>query len=135
MVNSVTLVGYLGRDAELKYTNGQGAAVSSLMLATTEHWTDRSGLKQERTEWHRVVVWGKQAESLSEYLTKGKLIYVMGRLQTRQWEDKDGNKRYTTEIRADRVQLLGGKRDGGVPEARDEEPSGQTPVEDSDVPF
>ena len=111
-VNKVILVGNLGRDAELRYTPG-GAAVATLNLATTEVWNDRNNQRQEKTEWHRVVLWGKQAESLQEYLTKGKQIYVEGRLQTRQWDDKDGNKRYTTEIKADRVTLLGGGGGGG----------------------
>ena len=106
-VNKVILVGNLGRDAELRYTPG-GAAVATLNMATTEVWNDKAGQRQEKTEWHRVVLWGKPAESLTEYLTKGKQIYVEGRLQTRQWDDKDGNKRYTTEIRGDRVVLLGG---------------------------
>jgi single-strand DNA-binding protein len=106
-VNKVILVGNLGRDAELRFTPG-GAAVSTINMATTEIWNDKGGQRQERTEWHRVVVWGKTAESLAEYLTKGRQIYVEGRLQTRQWDDKDGNKRYTTEIRADRIVLLGG---------------------------
>jgi len=105
-VNKVILVGNLGRDAELRYTPG-GAAVATLNLATTEVWNDRNNQRQEKTEWHRIVLWGKTAESLQEYLTKGKQIYVEGRLQTRQWDDKDGNKRYTTEIKADRVTLLG----------------------------
>ena len=104
-VNKVILVGNLGRDAELRYTPG-GAAVATLNLATTEVWNDRNNQRQEKTEWHRIVLWGKTAESLQEYLTKGKQIYVEGRLQTRQWDDKDGNKRYTTEIKADRVTLL-----------------------------
>jgi len=111
-VNKVILVGNLGRDAELRYTPG-GAAVATLNLATTEVWNDRNNQRQEKTEWHRVVLWGKPAESLQEYLTKGKQIYVEGRLQTRQWDDKDGNKRYTTEIKADRVTLLGGGGGGG----------------------
>jgi single-strand DNA-binding protein len=106
-VNKVILVGNLGRDAELRYTPG-GAPVATLNLATTEVWNDKAGQKQEKTEWHRVVLWGKSAETLSEYLVKGKQIYVEGRLQTRQWDDKDGNKRYTTEIRGDRIVLLGG---------------------------
>ena len=107
-VNKVILVGNLGRDAELRYTPG-GAAVANLNLATTEVWNDKSsGQKQEKTEWHRIVLWGKSAESLSEYLTKGKQIYVEGRLQTRKWQDKDGNDKYTTEIRGDRIVLLGG---------------------------
>jgi single-strand DNA-binding protein len=111
-VNKVILVGNLGRDSELRYTPG-GAAVATLNLATTEVWNDKSGQKQEKTEWHRIVLWGKQAESLQEYLTKGKQIYVEGRLQTRQWDDKDGNKKYTTEIKADRITLLGGGGGGG----------------------
>ena len=111
-VNKVILVGNLGRDAELRYTPG-GAAVATLNMATTEVWNDKAGQKQEKTEWHRVVLWGKTAESLAEYLTKGKQIYVEGRLQTRQWDDKDGNKRYTTEIKADRVTLLGSSGGGG----------------------
>ena len=98
--NKVILVGNLGRDAELRYTPG-GAAVATINMATTEVWNDKAGQRQEKTEWHRVVLWGKPAESLTEYLTKGKQIYVEGRLQTRQWDDKDGNKRYTTEIRGD----------------------------------
>jgi single-strand DNA-binding protein len=106
-VNKVILVGNLGRDAELRYTPG-GAPVATLNLATTEVWNDKAGQRQEKTEWHRVVLWGKTAESLSEYLVKGKQLYIEGRLQTRQWDDKDGNKRYTTEIRGDRIVLLGG---------------------------
>jgi len=111
-VNKVILVGNLGRDAELRYTPG-GAAVATINMATTEVWNDKSGQRQEKTEWHRVVLWGKSAESLTEYLTKGKQIYVEGRLQTRQWDDKDGNKRYTTEIRGDRIVLLSGGGRGG----------------------
>src|SRR3954469_16834324 len=113
-VNKVILVGNLGRDAELRYTPG-GAPVATLNLATTEVWNDKtSGQKQEKTEWHRIVLWGKSAESLSEYLTKGKQIYVEGRLQTRKWQDKDGNDKYTTEIRADRITLLGGGGGGAA---------------------
>src|SRR4029078_1676080 len=113
-VNKVILVGNLGRDAELRYTPG-GAAVATLNMATTEVWNDKtSGQKQEKTEWHRVALWGTSAESLSEYLTKGKQIYVEGRLQTRKWQDKDGNDKYTTEIRGDRIVLLGGGGSVGV---------------------
>ena len=111
-VNKVILVGNLGRDAEIRYTSG-GTAVATLSLATTDIWTDKGGQRQEKTEWHRVVLWGKTAETLQEYLLKGRQIYVEGRLQTRQWDDRDGNKRYTTETRADRVVLLGGR--GGGP--------------------
>jgi len=113
-VNKVILVGNLGRDAELRYTPG-GAPVATLNMATTEVWNDKaSGQKQEKTEWHRVILWGKSAESLSEYLTKGKQIYVEGRLQTRKWQDKDGHDKYTTEIRGDRIVLLGGGGGGGT---------------------
>jgi single-strand DNA-binding protein len=142
-VNKVILVGNLGRDAELRYTPG-GAPVATLNLATTEVWNDKGGQRQEKTEWHRVVLWGKTAESLNEYLTKGKQIYVEGRLQTRQWDDKDGNKRYTTEIRGDRVVLLGGGG-GGARQARgataavpaDEQSMGEPASEltDDDIPF
>src|SRR5512132_2934043 len=120
-VNKVILVGNLGRDAELRYTPG-GAAVATLNLATTEVWHDKaSGQKQEKTEWHRIVLWGKSAESLSEYLTKGKQIFVEGRLQTRKWQDKDGNDKYTTEIVADRMQMLGSRqgRGGGAERERE----------------
>ena len=106
-VNKVILVGNLGRDAELRYTPG-GAAVATLNLATTEVFKDREGQKKEDTQWHRVILWGKTAETLQDYLTKGKQIYVEGKLQTRKWKDKDGNDKYTTEIRGDRVVLLGG---------------------------
>jgi single-strand DNA-binding protein len=146
-VNKVILVGNLGRDAELRYTPG-GAAVATLNLATTEVWNDKGGQRQEKTEWHRIVLWGKQAESLQEYLTKGKQIYVEGRLQTRQWDDKDGNKKYTTEIKADRITLLGGGGGGGRSASTDrggavaahagggggDEPP-MEPITDDDIPF
>ena len=140
-VNKVILVGNLGRDAELRFTPG-GAPVATLSLATTEVWNDKSGQRQEKTEWHRVVLWGKMAESLAESLVKGKQIYVEGRLQTRQWDDKDGNKRYTTEIRGDRLVLLGGGGGGrGAQAARGEateqtaaaEPAAE--LTDDDIPF
>ncbi|OFV92664.1 MAG: single-stranded DNA-binding protein [Acidobacteria bacterium RIFCSPLOWO2_12_FULL_65_11] len=144
-VNKVILVGNLGRDAELRYTPG-GAAVSTINMATTEVWNDKAGQRQEKTEWHRVVLWGKTAESLTEYLTKGKQIYVEGRLQTRQWDDKDGNKRYTTEIRGDRIVLLGGGGGRGAPVAMTDrgEAAGAAapgaaenaePLTDDDIPF
>src|SRR5882672_7440782 len=145
-VNKVILVGNLGRDAELRYTPA-GAAVATINMATTEVWNDKAGQRQEKTEWHRVVLWGKQAETLTEYLTKGKQIYVEGRLQTRQWDDKDGNKRYTTEIRGDRIVLLssGGRGSGADrgadPGAHAAGPSGgpapdtSEPLTDDDIPF
>jgi single-strand DNA-binding protein len=140
-VNKVILVGNLGRDAELRYTPG-GAAVATLNMATTEVWTDKGGQRQEKTEWHRVVFWGKVAESLTEYLTKGKQVYVEGRLETRQWNDKDGNKRYTTEIKGDKIVLLGGgggggQRGGGASRSSgggEESMGGGQPSHGSDVP-
>ena len=111
-LNKVQLIGNLGRDAELRYTQG-GQAVATLNMATTEVWNDKAGQRQEKTEWHRVVLWGKSAESLNEYLVKGKQIYVEGKLQTRKWSDKEGIERYTTEINAFSIVLLGGGRDSG----------------------
>ncbi len=118
-VNKVIIVGNLGRDAEVRRTPG-GAAVTTISVATTEVWTDKSsGERQERTEWHRVVIWGKTAESLEQYLLKGRQIYVEGKLQTRKWQDRDGNDKYTTEIRSDRIVLLGGRGGGGGAEGGD----------------
>ena len=103
-VNKAILVGNLGRDPELRHTpNGQ--AVVNFTLATSESWTDKSGERQERTEWHRIVVWGRQAEMCNQYLSKGRTVYVEGRIQTREWEDKEGAKRYTTEINASSVNV------------------------------
>lgn len=135
-VNKVILVGNLGREAELRYTPG-GAPVATITMATTEAWTDKSGQKQEKTEWHRVVIWGKTAESLSEYLTKGKQVYIEGRLQTREWTDKDGQKRFTTEIRSDRIVLLGGgeRRDAGPAHVRDEDIGHERTDDGDDPPF
>ena len=111
-VNKAILVGNLGRDPELRHTpNGQ--AVVNFTLATSENWTDKNGERQERTEWHRIVVWGKTAEMCNQYLSKGRTVYIEGRIQTREWEDKDGNKRYTTEINAQTVQFIGPRTDGG----------------------
>lgn len=147
-VNKVILVGHLGRDAELRYTPG-GAAVATLNLATSEVWTDKAGKRQERTEWHRVILWGKSAEALAEYLVKAKQIYIEGRLQTRKWQDKDGHDRYTTEVRSDRIVLLGsGNRNGDHGQqrhrdshVRDEEvgtavdPALQNEFSGEDIPF
>jgi len=105
-LNKVILIGNLGRDPEVRYTQN-GSAVANFTLATNEVWTDKGGERQERTEWHRIVVWGKQAEIVREHLTKGKQVYVEGSIQTRQWDDREGNKRQTTEIKALRVLMLG----------------------------
>jgi single-strand DNA-binding protein len=114
-VNKVILVGNLGRDAELRFTPG-GAPVAKFSIATTEVWNDKTGQRQERTEWHNVDLWGKPAESLKEYLVKGKQVYVEGRLQTDEYTDKDGVKRKSTKVRCDKVVLLGssGGRGGGM---------------------
>jgi single-strand DNA-binding protein len=109
-VNKVILIGNLGRDPELRYTAG-GQPVATFSVATNERWNDREGKPQERTEWHRIVVWGKQGENCANYLAKGRTVYIEGRLQTREWEDKEGLKRQTTEVVAQTVQFLG-SRDG-----------------------
>ena len=109
-VNKVILLGNLGRDPETRYTTG-GDAVTNLNIATSEQWKDKSGEKQERTEWHRVVLFGRQAEVAGEYLKKGRSVYIEGRLQTRKYTDKDGVEKYSTEIVGDRMQLIGGSRD------------------------
>ncbi|MCS3904572.1 single-strand DNA-binding protein [Methylohalomonas lacus] len=111
-VNKVILLGNLGNDPEVRYT-ASGAAVANVSLATTDSWRDKeSGDQQERTEWHRVVFFGRLAEIVGEYLNKGSQIYVEGRLQTRKWQDKDGNDKYSTEIVASEMQMLGGGRGG-----------------------
>ena len=117
-VNKVILVGNLGKDPELRYTKS-GEPVANFSVATNEKWKDKQGNKQERTEWHRVVVWGKTAENCAQYLAKGRSVYLEGSLQTQEWTDKQGVKRQTTEIRAHSVQFLGSKDDDGgkrVPE-------------------
>jgi single-strand DNA-binding protein len=111
-VNKVILIGNLGRDPETRYTTG-GDAVTTLNIATSEQWKDKSGEKQERTEWHRVVLFARLAEIAGEYLKKGRSVYIEGRLQTRKYTDKDGVEKYSTEIVADRMQLLGGREGGG----------------------
>jgi single-strand DNA-binding protein len=117
-VNKVILVGHLGRDPEVRYTPG-GQAVANFTVATNDAWTDKSGQKQERTEWHRVVVWAKLAELCGEYLSKGRQVYLEGRLQTREWTNKEGAKQYTTEVVANQVVFLsGGERGQGRGPAR-----------------
>jgi single-strand DNA-binding protein len=114
-VNKVILIGNLGRDPEVRYTPN-GDAVANLSIATTERWKDKNGEMQEQTEWHRVSFFGRQAEVCGEYLRKGSSVYIEGRLQTRKWTDKEGNERTTTEIRGDRMQMLGGRGGGGARE-------------------
>src|ERR1700736_3011221 len=114
-VNKGILVGNLGRDPEVRYTPG-GQAVANFTVATNEAWTDKAGQKQERTEWHRIVVWGQSAENCGEYLSKGRQVFIEGRLQTREWTNKEGQKQYTTEVVANPVGgvvFLGGGAGGG----------------------
>ena len=118
-VNKVILVGNLGRDPETRYTTG-GDAVTNIRVATTDTWKDKNGEKQEKTEWHTVVFFGRQAEIAGEYLKKGRQVYVEGRLQTRKWQDKEGQDRYTTEIIADRMQMLGSRAGGSDTMSRGE---------------
>ena len=138
-VNKVILVGNLGRDPEIRHTRS-GTAVATLNLATSSSWNDQNGQRQERTEWHRVVAWSKLAEIAKEYLAKGRQVYIEGRLQTRSWDDKDGNKRYTTEVVADQMVMLGGRGGGGdfsKDDSSTQAPDVQEPFEatDEDVPF
>ena len=113
MLNKVMIIGRLGRDPELRYTQANGTPVTTLNVATDETYTDRDGNRQERTEWHRVSVYQRQAENCANFLRKGSLVYVEGSLQTRKWQDQQGQDRYTTEIKAQRVQFLDRKNDGG----------------------
>ena len=126
-VNKVILVGNLGADVESK-TLDSGTCLANFRIATSERWT-KDGQRQERTEWHRVVAWGKTAELCAQYLSKGRQVYVEGKLQTRQWDDKDGNKRYTTEVVAQNVTFLGGKDSGSS------QGSGGGGFDNDDVPF
>ena len=148
-VNKAILVGRLGRDPETRYTSG-GQAVANFTMATDETYKDRAGERQKRTEWHRVVLWGKLAEIAQQYLKKGMLVYIEGRIQTRQWEDKrDGQKRQTTEIVGTTMRMLGSRGEGsgmGAPGGRSadadmegampsEEPAAGPEISDEDIPF
>ncbi len=114
-VNKVTLIGHLGRDPEVRYAPS-GQAIANVTIATSESWKDKNtGEKQERTEWHRVVFFSRLAEIVGEYLKKGSQVYIEGRLQTRKWQDKEGKDRYTTEIVANEMQMLGSRSGGGTP--------------------
>lgn len=148
MINKVILIGHLGRDPELRYTSG-GTPVANFSIATNEVYQDRQGQRQERTEWHNIVVWSKLAEICNQYLSKGRLVYIEGRLQTREWDDRDGNKRRTTEIVANEMKMLGGPGDSqGMRPAstpnrapRNEPAGGETSdsmelgISDDDIPF
>jgi len=137
-VNKVLLIGNLGRDPEVRYTTG-GSAVANFTMATTDRWNDPgTGEKKERTEWHRIVVWGKQAEIAGEYLRKGRQVYVEGALQTREWTDREGNKRYTTEVKALRFQMLGKRDEAPMSGASQEAPAvaeAEAGYSEDDIPF
>ncbi|MFW8601674.1 single-stranded DNA-binding protein [Desulfobacterota bacterium M19] len=134
MVNKVILIGNLGADPEVRYTQS-GAAVANFNIATTEVWV-KDGTKEERTEWHRIVAFGRLGEICGEYLSKGSKVYIEGKIQTRQWDDKDGNKRYTTEIIAREMKMLSPKNQGGQGgNYSQEEPPLAEPVMGDDVPF
>jgi single-strand DNA-binding protein len=147
-VNRAILVGRLGRDPETRYTSA-GQAVCNFTLATDETYRDRNGERQKRTEWHRIVVWGKQAEIAQQYLRKGSLVFVEGRIQSRQWDDREGQKRTTVEIVANNFRMLGGRGEGGTggsagtgdmePQtaaaAAGAEEMPSTEISDEDIPF
>ncbi len=154
-VNKAILIGNLGADPEVRFTPG-GQAVANFRIATSESWKDKEGNKQEKTEWHRIVVWGKLAELCGEYLKKGRQAYVEGRLQTREWTDKEGKKNYTTEVVANQVTFLGGRDGAGAgsagarsgpvrsgpedfgpppPSLDDAGPGGASAGGDEDIPF
>jgi single-strand DNA-binding protein len=143
-LNKVMLIGNLGKDPEIRYTP-DGSPVATFSLATSENWTDKSGTRQERTEWHNIVAWTRLAELSKRYLAKGRQVYVEGRIRTREWTDKDGNKRRTTEIIATQMVLLGSRPQGmeanaalpsPVQRVPEPEPSfGEASITDSDIPF
>jgi single-strand DNA-binding protein len=139
-LNKVMLIGNLGKDPEVRFT-ASGQAVASFSLATSETYKDKSGEKVEKTEWHNITLWGKLGEIAGEYLSKGKTVYIEGRLQTRKWQDKSGNDRYTTEIVGDKMQMLSakGERSGGSDSSSAPKNNSsnyeEPPFQDDDIPF
>jgi single-strand DNA-binding protein len=138
-LNKALLIGNLGKDPELRFTPS-GRAVARFPVATSEQWTDANGQRQDRTEWHNVVVWGKQAETCGQYLSKGRQVFIEGSIRSRQYDDKEGQKRYITEVVAMRVQFLGGGRGEGAgrgaPSGGGAEEMAPAPApEDDDIPF
>ncbi len=140
-VNKVIVVGNLGQDPETRYMPS-GSAVTNMRIATNESWKDKqTGEQKDRTEWHSVAMFGRLAEIAAEYLRKGSQVYIEGKLRTRKWQDKDGNDRYTTEIIADEMQMLGSRSGGGAPAMSDSPPAGAPPPQpsgddfDDDIPF
>jgi len=138
-INKVILIGHLGRDPEVRYSN-EGKAIANISLATSESWKDKSGQKQEKTEWHRVVFWGRLAEIVGEYLNKGAPVYVEGKITTRKWQDKEGKDRYVTEIMAKEMQMLGGRSENPPPQ-KETKPVSEADARkaedefDDDIPF
>ena len=135
-VNKVILLGRLGRDPEVRYTPS-GTAVANFSIATSEQWNNKDGEKQERTEWHKIVAWKRLGEICGEYLHKGSQVYIEGKIQTKSWEDRDGNKRYTTEVIAQNMQMLGSADKGGRAQTTDERFPVEEPVTvpEDDIPF
>jgi single-strand DNA-binding protein len=133
-INKVILVGRLGGDPEIRYTN-TGTAVANFSMATSTNWTNKDGEREEKTEWHRIVAFGRLGEICGEYLNKGKQVYVEGRLQTRSWEDKDGNRRKTTEIIAQQLQMLGAPSGERPPAEEEAVTEGEEPIPEDDIPF
>ena len=134
MVNKVILIGNLGADPEVRYSQS-GTAIASFRIATTEVWKKQDGSKEEQTEWHRIVTFGRLAEICGEYLAKGSKVYIEGRLQTRKWQDKEGQDRYTTEIVAREMKMLTSRGGGGENVQGTDEPPFPEPVMGDDVPF
>ncbi|HEX9916370.1 MAG TPA: single-stranded DNA-binding protein [candidate division Zixibacteria bacterium] len=132
-VNRAILIGNLGRDPDLRYTPS-GQPVAKFPIATSERWKDKDGQLQQRTDWHNIVAWGRQAEVCKEYLKKGSPVYIEGRIQSRSYEDKDGNRKYITEIVANRMQMLGRKEEGPSEEEIPPEPETEE-AEGDDIPF
>lgn len=139
-LNKAMLIGRLGQDPEVRYTQSN-TAVANFSLATNERYKDRNGEYQERTEWHRVVAWGRTAEICQEYLKKGSLVYIEGPIQTREWEDKDGQKKYTTEVKALTMQMLDSRGDQSAPSGGQDKPPATADIDssfddmDDDLPF
>ena len=143
-LNKVMLIGRLGKDPEVRYTQ-EGTPVANFSLATSEFSTDKGGTRQERTEWHNIVAWNKLADLAKRYLTKGRQVYVEGRLRTREWDDRDGNKRRTTEVVINQMVLLGSRGEGGGetyaapsaarPVSDSEAPAADVEITDDDIPF
>jgi single-strand DNA-binding protein len=133
-VNKVILVGQLGKDPETRHSAG-GGAICNFSMATSEKYKDRDGQQVEKTEWHSIVIFGKLAEIAGEYLKKGSQVYIEGKIQTRKWQDKDGKDRYTTEIVANEMQMLGGKQDAAPKTGKQQAPAAADSFEDSEIPF